>query len=277
MTVPQPTGLTYNGLTSFAQLYDPKVTAVDCIYNVARDEHVYTITYTDGTVTSVYGTSTFLQTIGAPPYVSWQSTTSSASNPPSPQLGVGGYTLQASTQTYQSLLGNPTLTASSGGYSQGVTYALIGTAGTFVQPNPYANITIANAPKSPALKTESWVMGELVGWRVWTVTASGFLKSVTSGTLWPTKEPMDGKTKSTEEHCGIYSYKKQRKMFDDWINPPMPYVYGSVWLWGDIIEHEEGYRAEFAKVRSLDGWFLNSGPHAASDLASLRHTYGLEA
>ena len=29
-------------------------------------------------------------------------------------------------------------------------------------------------------------------------------------------------------------------------------VVGSVLLWGNVVEHERGYRAEFGKVRSLD-------------------------
>ncbi|HEX4919747.1 MAG TPA: hypothetical protein VFV92_03305 [Candidatus Bathyarchaeia archaeon] len=32
--------------------------------------------------------------------------------------------------------------------------------------------------------------------------------------------------------------------------------YGTVQLWGEVIEHEIGYRAEYAKVKSLDGVFL---------------------
>lgn len=47
--------------------------------------------------------------------------------------------------------------------------------------------------------------------------------------------------------------------------PPQEFVVGSVLLWGEVVEHERGYRAEFAKIASLDA-ALTEGP----DIESLR-------
>lgn len=62
---------------------------------------------------------------------------------------------------------------------------------------------------------------------------------------------MDGSgIKTAREHVGVYAYKLAR----DFLNEHglvLP-VYGKVALWGAIIEHEKGYRAEFAKIISLE-------------------------
>lgn len=56
----------------------------------------------------------------------------------------------------------------------------------------------------------------------------------------------------------------------DPVNEPLPTMaVGTVRLWGEVIEHERGYRAEFAKVHSLDHVF------GEADLAALRARYGV--
>lgn len=45
------------------------------------------------------------------------------------------------------------------------------------------------------------------------------------------------------------------------------FVSGTVRLWGDVVEHEFGYRAEFAKLHSLDKIYGDG------DLAALRAKY----
>lgn len=54
------------------------------------------------------------------------------------------------------------------------------------------------------------------------------------------------------------------------------WVYGTVAMWGDVIEHELGFRSEFARITSIDsvgGWI---GPHSDRILDKLRKTYGVE-
>lgn len=64
------------------------------------------------------------------------------------------------------------------------------------------------------------------------------------------------------------------------------YVIGTVKLWGEVIEHEWGYRSEFAEVASLDAIAAASGMgmHSTSvvwrhrkhfSLAALRKEYGV--
>jgi len=54
--------------------------------------------------------------------------------------------------------------------------------------------------------------------------------------------------------AGIYAYKTKKQCiseFCDWIKL-QPIIYGRVYLWGTVIEHEFGYRAEYAKICSLN-------------------------
>ncbi len=52
--------------------------------------------------------------------------------------------------------------------------------------------------------------------------------------------------------CGIYAYKKQQDA--EWgENRPETdnHIWGEVWLWGRVVEHETGYRAQYAYPKSL--------------------------
>lgn len=49
------------------------------------------------------------------------------------------------------------------------------------------------------------------------------------------------------------------------------YALGRVKLWGEVVEHEHGYRAQFAKVHAIHQVMFGDG----SDLAALQHTYGV--
>ena len=52
------------------------------------------------------------------------------------------------------------------------------------------------------------------------------------------------------------------------MRPPRT-AYGSVRIWGEVIEHAAGYRAEFARVVSIDGVY----PQDNDLLAALRGKY----
>jgi len=114
----------------------------------------------------------------------------------------------------------------------------------------------------------------IIAWRAWVLTPEGLLGSVpsmpnrTSFAIWrpgevlvarcihlernrkpptrwydvvhPAGEPIPAKNCS----CGLYGMK-------DSTNPVAPVV-GQVQLWGHIIEHEAGYRAQFGKVHALE-------------------------
>jgi len=57
------------------------------------------------------------------------------------------------------------------------------------------------------------------------------------------------------------------------------HVFGTVALWGEVIEHEEGFRGEFGKVNSIDQIVIDparaSKDRVAKFLAEFREKYGV--
>ena len=78
---------------------------------------------------------------------------------------------------------------------------------------------------------------------------------------------------------GIHAYKA-RKGTDEWHCPwsdmtkMYPLVVGTVEIWGDVIEHERGYRATYARITSLDEVIFN---HEQNDeiLKEAQELYGV--
>jgi hypothetical protein len=52
---------------------------------------------------------------------------------------------------------------------------------------------------------------------------------------------------------GVHAYKTIEGVLENWM-PGLPSVWGTVYMWGDIVEHEYGYRSQYASIRSLNGW-----------------------
>jgi hypothetical protein len=111
-------------------------------------------------------------------------------------------------------------------------------------------------------------VGEVVGWRSWLFNGdlSG-LRSYTRPCEWIPGVPVEGDV----DTWGVFAYKTRNRLFEEPIcNTPI--IYGSVYLWGEIVEHKHGYRAQYASIRSVDQII---GP--GDDLLEfLRQKYGVE-
>jgi hypothetical protein len=61
-------------------------------------------------------------------------------------------------------------------------------------------------------------------------------------------------------------------LFDPEFGPPAcdAFVIGTAFLWGDVVEHECGWRASMAKVKSIDSVVFGN-----VDLSALRDKYGV--
>lgn len=134
--------------------------------------------------------------------------------------------------------------------------------------------------------------GEIVGWRGWWLV-DGMLCSLAHHFLWHPQEIVSGNLDEIVSSQvwgepilgGIYSYCDNISNLLEWENWvsinriwPMatPFgrrgyitktkkfieipqyfsdaiIFGSISMWGDVIEHQDGYRAQYAKIRSLDG------------------------
>ncbi len=102
----------------------------------------------------------------------------------------------------------------------------------------------------------------IVGWRVWRAVTNGrdaVLRSIWTGTPWPVGQPfattdIEQRPASDDgERNGAHAFKWLPTIKDYGYALPEPkaiggetLVHGTVSLWGRCIEHERGYRAEFA-------------------------------
>lgn len=127
----------------------------------------------------------------------------------------------------------------------------------------------------PALKREGIVAGEIIGYRYWRLQ-QGYLRSVYQNDVWQPGQVLEGRELGDWDSRGIHAWKSRgsreyldylrgylkrddepfvfsRFLNDRVLADTMPaMVTGTVFLWGDVVEHERGWRAEFARVRSLD-------------------------
>ena len=120
-------------------------------------------------------------------------------------------------------------------------------------------------------------VGEIIAWRAWRIK-DGVLKSLSMDTFWLPGETVEGDLNGPGEYGhrpGIYSFKKASAAWEFAGAADVgARICGQVALWGEVVEHEEGYRAENARVHSLD-YIRPETPENEVMLDKLRHRYGL--
>lgn len=131
------------------------------------------------------------------------------------------------------------------------------------------------------------VVGEIIGWRCWNLTAGCLLRSISVDSTWMPGSPMnacDGPYGADWEvkfptGGGVHAWKKKEDAFKYGASGvgPQGAVIGTVRLSGQVIEHERGYRAECAEIASLD-WLVSDMPLAEynSSLQRVRALYGVD-
>jgi len=152
----------------------------------------------------------------------------------------------------------------------------------------------------PPLKREGIIAGEIVGYRCWKIDR-GLLRSVYQKDLWLPGQVLEGRELGDWDGRGIHAWKDggskhyhdyirgylnqepdtlySRWLRDDFNHAPRrpAMATGTVFLWGDVVEHERGWRAEFARVRSIDWLYPDEtmmGREQAA-LDELRKRYGV--
>jgi hypothetical protein len=125
-------------------------------------------------------------------------------------------------------------------------------------PPPRSESKLAND-----LKHEGIRVGEIIGYRAWRVVESTWMRRtwmrrcdnrlhsvLMKDYVWLPDQPASG---DVREH-GIYSFKRVIRSREQYgfALAGGPLLYGSVKIWGEIVEHEAGYRSQFAKIVSLD-------------------------
>jgi len=98
---------------------------------------------------------------------------------------------------------------------------------------------------------------EIIGWRAWrvdTLNSELWLKSVVVPVYWQPGEALQAcyfpPPAGSVHGPGIYAAKTEAgalEAMDDWTGT----VYGTVALWGTVVEHVRGYRAQYAYPKHL--------------------------
>lgn len=133
--------------------------------------------------------------------------------------------------------------------------------------------SIGRAVPAPGpIKSAGIRTGEIIGWRAWRLTKKGVLRSMAVDCLWQPGQTVS--VNSVLEQCGypdrwnrmpvaqygagIHAFKDLQTVADNY-GVFRRGAYGTVALWGEVIEHEWGYRAEFARIASIDLAFNEDG------------------
>ena len=116
---------------------------------------------------------------------------------------------------------------------------------------------LGHAKPTSLMLPEETCIHALVGWRRWSVTMFGETLMSNNNIAWTpyqmlSAQCLNGSCRGIECGCGIYAYK-ERKQAEKGDNAPstVTHIWGEVWLWGRVIEHESGYRAQFAYPKAL--------------------------
>ncbi len=133
-----------------------------------------------------------------------------------------------------------------------------------------------------------FVAEPIIGWRAWRLDPreGGYLlRSLTQdGRPWPAREPLRAACLRGEAHgpapalpcrCGIYAWRDPGSLeVGRWARGS---VLGTVALWGRVVEHDRGYRAELAypqRLRLVCARCLTEGFPSRAEVAGLFHATG---
>jgi hypothetical protein len=155
--------------------------------------------------------------------------------------------------------------------------------------------TIDDATKRP-IEDAGIRAGEIIAHRAWRLYPDGVLHSVYRDKIeWIPGKPMTG---DVRHGYGVHAFKDfdlvEKYAYESqtswiirvvWIEengrptcetpPADTFVFGTVALWGEVVEHERGYRAEFAKIVSLDSIVGLIEHEATRALYRVRARYGI--
>jgi hypothetical protein len=109
------------------------------------------------------------------------------------------------------------------------------------------------------LRHEGVRVGEIIAYRAWRVIEANWLRKgddllhsvFMQDYVWHPDRPASGDVRTH----GIYSFRDLVRCKDDYgytQGRQGTLLFGKVKIWGEVVEHEAGYRSEFAKIVSLD-------------------------
>lgn len=101
--------------------------------------------------------------------------------------------------------------------------------------------------KVNGIKSDGLIAGEIMAWRAWHWNGKR-LRSIFVDYEWPTHKPALGEPGNG---YGLHAFKEFHRTLSEYEQCLEDILCGQVALWGDVIEFNQGYTAEFGKVVSL--------------------------
>ena len=105
--------------------------------------------------------------------------------------------------------------------------------------------------------------GEIIGYRVWSLETGdnimspfgkgykGLLKSVVWPYIWTPSLVEKVDYVAPYQGQGFHAFKDIKQAENEFMHYDDTLVFGEVYMWGEVIEHECGYRSEYAKIKRL--------------------------
>lgn len=140
--------------------------------------------------------------------------------------------------------------SSSASNTTGIAYV-----GTSTNHTPAVTTTLYQPPAYPAIEDAGIRAGEIIGYRCWKLENGDQLRSIYMGTIW-----MPGETGQTSVPLnpyggsGFYAFKTLEDVKCEFPRGHLythQLIYGEVALWGQVYEHERGYRAECVRITRI--------------------------
>src|SRR5215469_8400115 len=110
------------------------------------------------------------------------------------------------------------------------------------------------------LRHEGVRVGEIIACRAWRVITPGWVRSgddrlhsvYMRDYAWHPDEPASGDVRTH----GIYSFRDAIRAKYEYTSTTSiddgPLLFGQIKIWGEVVEHEVGYRSQFGRIVSLD-------------------------
>src|SRR6266699_5941297 len=109
------------------------------------------------------------------------------------------------------------------------------------------------------LKHEGLRVGEIIAYRAWQVINPPWFRDGNDRLhsvfmrdyVWHPDEPASGDVRTHR----IYSFRNMIRSMAEYGYDPCadgPLLFGKVKIWGEVVEHQVGYRSQFGKIVSLD-------------------------
>lgn len=133
-------------------------------------------------------------------------------------------------------------------------------------------------PPQPEIPDAGIRAGEIVGYRAWRVKRPDLLTSMIMEHYEWAPEQVH-RSKGVYRGDGFFAFNDPelalREFSSSWESSSlMPTVYGTVAMWGEVVEHERGWRSEYAVINSFDQ--ISGGIFKWHALRRLRKTFGVK-